>query len=289
MAKNPYRKDDRVNVLESAVVFIDLLGVRASIAASTTLEQQAEAAILLRAALDDALPELTNDEADKYGEEYHLLKAKSFTDNIVVGIPLRSEFDADEGDLGSAFVDVAQFQLRMTLKGFLVRGAIDVGHLYVDDDMAWGSGLIAAVEAEHEKARDPRIVLTSDAVSKLYDHVAQYADVTVSPQFAALLLDWDGQVFVNYLAAIDELVGPAEAFLAEHRKVIVSGLTEYKHVPRVWPKYVWLTHYHNHFCRARSLPDTLLIDDRHVRYTMHGIPSIAELRAEFEATQSANL
>ena len=46
------------------------------------------------------------------------------------------------------------FQLAMVLTGYTLRGA--VGPLYIDEDLAWGSGLLAAVQAEQESARDLR-------------------------------------------------------------------------------------------------------------------------------------
>jgi len=69
--------------------------------------------------------------------------------------------------------------------------------------MAWGSGLLAAVEAEQKLARDPRVVLTGDAIALTVEHLRYYGRISESPHAGEILIDWDGTPFVNYLEASD--------------------------------------------------------------------------------------
>jgi hypothetical protein len=52
-----------------------------------------------------------------------LYALKAFTDNIVIAWPIR---DDAEIELGQAFSKLADFQLRMTLEGFFIRGSVSV-------------------------------------------------------------------------------------------------------------------------------------------------------------------
>lgn len=255
MATNPYRAHDGVNVLRSVVVYLDVLGVRAAIAPGTPTERQSDAATRFRSALDAALPSFRDpDFLDDGGPATAAISA--FTDNIVVGVPIRGQY-AEEGDLGSALMDVGEFQLQMVLAGFPVRGALAVGDLYLDDDMVWGSGLMAAYEAEQSLARDPRVVVTKDALRLIGQHLRYYGAVENSPHQRQIVIDWDAEPFVNYLDATepDDGEGPDVQLLTRHRDVVVQGLQEHNGEPRVWPKYIWMAEYHNHFCDEHALHD----------------------------------
>lgn len=125
---------------------------------------------------------------------------KAFTDNIVIGWPIR---DDGEGELGQAFFALSLFQYEMINAGFLLRGAISVGNLYVDDIAVVGGGLIEAYEGEASLARDPRIILTSSATRAVKQHLEYYGSRSGggshAPQNRKLLQDADGQLFLNYL------------------------------------------------------------------------------------------
>ena len=237
---NPYRDGERVNVLNSTVAYIDILGVKARMMSGTSLARQRRDATALRKALDQCWPELV----PSHEEDLSLLKASAFTDNVVVGIPIRADLAFEESDLGSALLQVAAFQLEMILCGYPVRGAIDVGSLYLDDQMAWGSGLLGAYTAEQEFALEPRVILTSSALKLVYKHLEYYGRIEWSPHFGEILIDRDDRPFLNYLEASDlgNGEGPEPTDIAQHRKVVLNGLENHLGIARfIQSSFGWLT------------------------------------------------
>jgi hypothetical protein len=274
---NPYREGERVNVLNSAVVYLDILGVKAALKAGTSLGRQHRDATSLRKALDRCWPELV----PNHEEDLNLLKASAFTDNVVVGIPIRADLAFEEGDLGSALLQVAAFQLEMVLCGYPLRGAIDIGTLYLDDQMAWGTGLLRAYAAEHEFALEPRVILTRSALKLVSKHLGYYGQVEESPHFVEILIDRDARPFINYLEASDlgEGDGPEPSDIAKHREVVVNGLEKHLGDRTIHSKFVWMAHYHNYFCSLYHRLKKLTIQSTLLSYKFSRLPaSIGSIR-----------
>jgi hypothetical protein len=186
---------------------------------------------------------------------------RAFTDNIVIGEPIRGRGDG-EVELGSVFRSLSYFQMVMVMEGFFVRGAIAIGQLYMDDIAVYGAGLIEAYEAETTLARDPRIVLAPSAQLAVNRHLEYYGRSSYAPQNRYLLRDSDGQYFVNYL---DTLI-PEDGYfyenqLAAHKARVEEKLALFKSRPSVWVKYLWAANYHNYWCDQNScVDDSMKID-----------------------------
>jgi hypothetical protein len=174
---------------------------------------------------------------------------KAFTDNIVIGWPVKSDA---ESELGSIFSSLAYFQLRMVSKGFFIRGAISVGRAYVDDVVVMGSAFLEAYRGENQ-AVNPRIILTDSATSAVRKHLTYYSRPDHAPQYSDLYQDPDGKWFVNYLETI-LAAGEECPFLEEvekHKDNIVRRLVEFHSESRIREKYIWVANYHNFFCDQR--------------------------------------
>jgi hypothetical protein len=199
----------------------------------------------LRTALDEAGGHLV--QTWHGADPLDLWKAKAFTDNVVLGLPI---FGDAESDLGLVFSMVGLYQLTMVKHGFFMRGAVAVGELYIDDDIVFGDALIEAYETEAQIARDPRVVLTPSAVTLVKKHIGYYGALEKSPQYEELLVDEDGQVFLHYLgAAFDEDDhSPDVAALTSHRRNVEFQLQCFSCRPVIWSKYAWVARYHNWIC-----------------------------------------
>jgi hypothetical protein len=85
--------------------------------------------------------------------------------------------------------------------------------------------------------------------------VGYYADgARGSPHNGALLVDDDGEWFVNYLdsARLDEdpnILPYYERLVRRHRRQVRRQIRKYKNVRRVLEKYIWVGRYHNFVCR----------------------------------------
>ena len=174
---------------------------------------------------------------------------KVFTDNIVLGFPIWS--GDGEAEFGSTVFTASQYQWQMAKAGFFVRGAMTIGHLFMDDNIAFGPAIIEAHDLEQTRARDPRIVF-SDVVRKMIKtHIAFYADPFDSPHNREVLEDADGVLFLNYLDEANMELENGVALdwdgLAAHKEHIERNLSKYRKNPRIWAKHLWLASYHDWF------------------------------------------
>lgn len=254
--RNPFvTNSGRPELKASVVAFVDILGYQALIreahrngTAQSLLPQLHDALLAafrhLNEPEDDENLLLSRDVCPQK-DPYNIC---TFTDNIVIGYPIREDA---EMELGAMFSQLSLFQLEMVNRGFFVRGAIAIGDLYMDDVTVFGEGLIDAYAGESNDARDPRIILTKSAQKAVMLHVNYYSNPLHSPQARDLYRDADGQHFLNYLESIliaEKEHGPFFDVLASHKTAIEGKLTEYRDQPAYWAKYAWSANYHNFFC-----------------------------------------
>lgn len=258
--RNPYVADHGQPELKASVVaFVDILGYQALIRNAHADGTAQPLLTRLHKALLEASRHLN--ELDEEGSPYlppdfwpykDRYKIRTFTDNIVIGYPIR---DDAESELGAIFSQLAFFQLEMANRGFFVRGAIAIGDLYIDDLAVFGQGLLDSYEGESNHARDPRVILTKSAEQAVIQHVGYYNNPSHSPQARDLYKDADGQFFLNYLESImiaEDEHGPFFDILANHKAAVEEKLHSHRDQPAYWAKYAWSASYHNFFCDQYS-------------------------------------
>jgi hypothetical protein len=185
---------------------------------------------------------------------------RAFTDNIVLGFPMRSP--DGEGELGSAAVAISEFILALASRGWCVRGGIAFGNMYIDDDIVFGPALLDAYSTEKEIARDPRVAVHQSCRSLIEMHLSYYGDPFTSPHNGYFAIDSDEVLFVNYLYGIKGLEYSEDEMIeamTSHAKKTKNSLVEFKDTPTVWSKYSWIARYHNWFATTWNLPARLLI------------------------------
>ncbi len=252
-SRNPYRKiGEPPTVRASVIAFVDILGFVDLIAISEKNNTQNQLLQKIHHALSTSRGWL-EDNVEGVAQlkkiipkDIYVLKA--FTDNIVMGWPIRRD---GEVELGSAIMKLADFQFTMSLEGFFVRGGIAIGDAYIDDVTVFGSALSQAYNAESRLARDPRIVLAKSAADAVKQHLEYYGNPLHAPQTKELLCDADGQWFVNYLQCVlyvAEDYGPFYDEFSRHKQAVEAKLMEFRSVPPIFAKYAWVAGYHNYFC-----------------------------------------
>ena len=252
-SRNPYLDDNENPIFQQSVVaFIDVLGYEDMVLESESSGHQHDFLVHLRTTFQNAMQYLDEDrrELNLHPKLFKkdLYRIRIFTDNIVIGYPVRGDA---ESELGRVFSLLAFFQLEMVMHGFFLRGAIAVGDLFMDDIVVFGKGLIEAYRGERDKARDPRIILTDSATKAVEKHLTYYASPSRSPQAKDLYIDADGQYFLNYLDTIliaENEQGPFYEELEKHKRSVETCLDKYKSHPAIWSKYAWTANYHNFFC-----------------------------------------
>lgn len=184
--------------------------------------------------------------------KYSQGKTKIYTDNMIIGYPIK---DDGEEELNEILDNVSEYQFNLALEGFFVRGGISVGEFYINEDIVFGSALLDAHHVESNLACYPRIVLDDKTISRLQKYINNYDE---APQRNKILIDSDGQWFLNYLNAIFKYYTECSnqyefeqiqlELLLKHKVKIEEMLELHKNNIRVWDKYVWLANYHNYFC-----------------------------------------
>jgi len=247
-SRNPYHKEGQPpQPVRSVVIYVDILGYTDMAKGANERDDQ-EFFQRLYEALQEGQSWL-QDDSETWPLDKDRYAIKAFTDNIVIGWPVR---DTAESELGSIFSMAAFFQLQMANHGFFLRGAISVGEVYIDDVVVYGRAFFESYEGEAQ-AVDPKIVLSNSATAAVKKHVGHYASVEYAPQYRDLYGDSDGQCFLNYLETIliaenEEGAGPFYDQLLLHKEKVEERLSEFRSNPRVRNKYVWVAGYHNYFC-----------------------------------------
>lgn len=240
-------KDGKPELKISFCAFMDVLGFSEEIKTSFANKTHQELFQRFQKAISREFKNITPDHDDS------LFQLKAFTDNIVLGYPLFTE-DA-ETEFGHMISALKQYQMGMALDGFFIRGGVAGGFLYMDENTVYGDCLLEAYEIESKIARDPRIVLSKDVLELVQSHITFYSEPQFSPQNREVLIDSDGQAFINYLDELiitDEEVFVLWKQLAIHKDNIEKALARHYGVPVVWSKYYWLANYHNYFCSTVS-------------------------------------
>ena len=247
LEKNFYMKNGMPAHRLSYCAFLDVLGFSARTRASY-LDKTHDA--LLRE-FHEIFGELIAELKDQ--TTYSPLYYKSFSDNVLLAVPKYSH--EMESEFGNILIATSEYQFKMALKGFFVRGGLSVGPLFVDDNSVYGEALIAAYELESKVAVNPIVVLSDDVAEIVNAHLKFYAP-GVAPHRRLLLINSDGRYFINYLdeCILDTYDGwelDVES-LAQHRDRIQHSLAKYVEQPAVFSKFSWLASYHNYFCDTVS-------------------------------------
>lgn len=184
--------------------------------------------------------------------KYSQGKIKIYTDNMIIGYPIK---DDGEEELNEILDNVSEYQFNLALEGLFVRGGISVGEFYINEDIVFGPALLDAHYVESNLACYPRIVLDDKTTSRLQRYINNYE---VAPQRNKILIDNDGQWFLNYLNVIFKYYTECNNqyefekmqidLLFKHKLKVEEMLELNKNNTRVWDKYVWIANYHNYFC-----------------------------------------
>jgi hypothetical protein len=252
-------KAGRPRLRQSIVAFIDVLGFSHISTSCRTMEDSQHVLDKIAAAIDDSrhfVREAVPGGESALGRRW---ATKFFSDNLAFGYP----FD-DAGDRASAawfIIRCAQrYQLKMTMNGFFVRGALTDGPVCLTDEIIFGSALIECYQLESTASIVPRIVLAEPLVQLVMPSCRASADRLEPEIEQAICRDVDGWWFVNYLEAAQDSNGIRWDLIEQHKTSILESLS---HTTRhdVLPKYGWTCRYHNVFCHWHR--DDSGYDDRY--------------------------
>ena len=165
-----------------------------------------------------------------------------FSDNLILGSPINQKYV--HGDLIFVISSASSYQFNLAVRGLLLRGAITRGQLYMDKEVVIGPAINEASEIE-QFAVFPRIIVSQDCLHVI-DSDREWSTTSFPIWKDVLLVDEDGEAFINYITTIEYDGVPVEVAsgLDFHRKMIVKGLSDHTN-GTIREKYVWLSHLHN--------------------------------------------
>lgn len=125
-------------------------------------------------------------------EENKDIQFKIFSDNIIIAKKLSTEVMQRKRDIRSLLMCAGHFQelSASSSVGWLLRGGISIGQLFIDDVMVWGEALLKSYYLEDKIANYPRIIVDMKVVDEIvYDgQLSGY-----------LRKDFDNLYFLNFL------------------------------------------------------------------------------------------
>jgi hypothetical protein len=247
-------RDGKPKLVRCAVLFVDLLGVRAM----NRSRRVASHLVALERAVSKTYRDFLKPDSP--------WPAAFFSDTLVLAAPVE-QHGGEESAIGGLVLQAAWLQLNFIDAGFFLRGGLSLGRIHIRDGLVFGPALVEAYDLERMRAVSPRIVLSSDVDASQRADLRFYAQPESSPQGALLLCDGDGHTFVNYLGLLFDEPDDVRQGLGRHRDTVLARLQEHRADKHLWEKYRWVAEYHNAVV-ARTLPgeQRLLVDGQAMRW-----------------------
>lgn len=161
----------RQSVQLSLVGFIDLLGFADAtlrIKTFSQLDTMKKKVKLIRSAFDHK----SRDEATQDVQRMLNKKIFAFSDCVVISIPTEAEYTRDEGTFDTFGMELVKFawgQASCALKGYFLRGGVDLGIWHSQRDIIVSPALVAAYRQE-QFSEFPIISVTPAAFRHFRDH-----------------------------------------------------------------------------------------------------------------------
>lgn len=232
---------------QSIVAFLDILGFSQSIRATA---EQGHAQLLVDrivAAINDSREYVRQDLASEFASNPNCWGLKFFSDNLVVGYPFEGNEISPARAAWFVIRCAQRYQLRMTMNGFFLRGALSQGPLCLTDDLIFGSALLECYQLETKASIVPRVILTEPLRQMCAASLREQTEQVPPRASQSLCRDIDGWWFLSYLEAAAGVEGIDWGLVERHKQAVLQSLS---HLTRhdVLPKYGWACRYHNMFC-----------------------------------------
>lgn len=241
---------------EYLIAYIDILGIQNKICSNDESTKQLTI-IFLNNLWDETLNTIKSIQPLATGFEKII-----FSDNIVIA--LKTE-NMDEQTIktksNELFLFVMCIQYLAFIKGFLVRGSISFGELYIDSNKNFvcGAGLVKTYKEESNLALYPRIISIDNNVLKLSDNITISSKTQIHNPF---ILAEDGIYYLDFMQV---------ALITGSHNIIKRGKNIYeKELQRnpisdskIIQKNQWFINYYNNFCERYTVTDAKIQDIIH--------------------------
>ena len=220
------------------VCFIDILGFSADILRNWgDLDRDPLAKIR---AIKEQIPSYQVEESESHAGEGHRLYAprvSTVSDSMTVCFGMPEKFIVGDLVLGLEAVLAAVSSIWGTAIecGYTVRGAIDFGEIYWDENELIGPAFINAYRLESQVAKNSRILVSQYLNQLLCDMASRYRSGLTDHLFMGFRKDVDGYVIVNpnNLCRGENSRADIIGKLERMRDAVQSGLVREKYNPLI--------------------------------------------------------
>lgn len=186
---------------------------------------------------------------------------KTFSDNILIVFPFRNSYQLE--DIYFFITYLANIQYQFIINQLFIRGAWNIGNIYIDNDIIYGKGIIDVYNLE-KKAFWPRIILSKEIITYIKGLIAlcTFDKEDMIKDFNDLLLKDENYYYINFYKYCSFAGGMSENFLNINRQLIQDNLTKYKDNDSIYKKYDQFKNYFNSYCKTDiKNPQRFYIDE----------------------------
>jgi hypothetical protein len=190
----------------------------------------------------------------------------NFSDLVVRVVPILTDANVKYrmGLIFHEIMDLCYLQANLFSRNVLIRGALTVGFISVDDGLIFGPALVQAHLLESKRAVYPRIIVDPDVLEMLKECPVLRAHDTFEEEMSyldsALQRDEDRELFLNYLNWLNENADDHHEhmqFLAFHKGFIGESILKLQNQDldaaekdKRAAKLTWLCKLHNAHVRS---------------------------------------
>lgn len=269
---------DEKNITLGVTAFIDILGFGNKVVKADSFDEIRKIHEEIKL-IQDAFDFDTKDALIKQGQEMHKSTILAFSDCVIVNIPLVSQATEVQGTFEPIMSEIAGFaygQGTCCLNSLFIRGGLDLGWWYRDNNTLISQSLVNAYQSENGVSF-PVISLTDEAYKYFsgHSHRNYYSnDIDpISKLFRSVKVKEKNYYYIDYISICLEAQSwqTSSKKLEEYRRsspddrqrIMNEGFQHnvdnwlYKHSanikkahadtddPKVKMKYEWLAEYHN--------------------------------------------
>ena len=183
-------------------------------------------------------------------------KIKILSDNILFAVKASTDQEDNMQCLLRLIAFVSHFQtFALLYYGWLLRGGVTIGDLYIDDVFAWGPAIVRSISLEEKTAKNPRVIVDTP-VSEFYSEFIRDSCTNLFPILILIRQDVDDAYFVSYQDIITDGAqyssGEIQTITLKYQQALITLLREYRDNESVRKKVEWAIKYHNQISKERG-------------------------------------
>lgn len=228
---------------------LDILGVQNKLLHSNEKENT-----VILTKLNHFMEEAKNGSKETFGL-VHALDTICFSDNIVVTLEANDKNNDFVEKCHYLILYVMTLQIDALTKGFLLRGSIKFGELFIDKNKNFicGKGLVETYAQESNLAVFPRIITMDCELLKIIEDIKLNNEQILKDVFRK---DVDDIYYLDYMQLLSITPKLTNELVLKVKNNYIKYLASEREInEQIKQKHDWHINYFNNFCDRVSLPE----------------------------------